>query len=164
MSNKPSEIADCQNDFFVNKVANILRNLPQQVSDPLDKLRFIMRNRTCSFKLKAVHPETVEKILSNLKNSKSCGLDTIDTYCLKLAGQHIIPALTHIINLSIETQQFPTSWKTAKIIPLHKKDDPLNPKNYRPVAILPILSKILEKAALIPIIDYIFVQTIYFHK
>ena len=114
MVNKPSEIADCQNDFFVNKVANIIRNLPQQVSDPLDKLKFLMRNRTCNFKLKAVHPETVEQILSNLKNSKSCGLDTIDTYCLKLAGQHIIPALTHIINLSIETQQFPTSWKTAK--------------------------------------------------
>ena len=81
-------------------------------------------------------------------------MDTIDTYSLKFAGQHIIPALTHIINLSIETQQFPTSWKTAKIIPLHKKDDPLNPKNYRPVVILPILSKVLEKAVFIQIIDY----------
>ena len=154
MMNKPSEIADCQNDFFINKVADIRRNLPPQVSDPLAKLKFLMRNRTCRFKLKAVHPETVEQILSNLKNSKSCGLDSIDTYCLKLAGQHIIPALTHIVNLSIETQQFPTKWKTAKIIPLHKKDDPLNPKNYRPVAILPILSKILEKAVFIQMIDY----------
>ena len=73
---------------------------------------------------------------------------------MKLAGQHIIPAITHIINLSIETQEFPTSWKCAKIIPLHKKDDELNPKNYRPVAILPILSKILEKAVFLQIIDY----------
>ena len=113
-----------------------------------------MRNRTSSFNLKCVHPETVEQILSSLKNSKSCGLDSIDTFSLKLAGQRIIPALTHIINLSILTQQFPTSWKTAKIIPLYKKDDPLSPKNYRPVAILPILSKVLEKAVFLQIVDY----------
>ena len=73
---------------------------------------------------------------------------------MKLAGQNIIPALTHIINLSIETHEFPTFWKIAKIIPLHKKDDELNPKNYRPVAILPILSKILERAVFLQIIDY----------
>ena len=87
-----------------------------------------MRNRTCSFRLKAVHPETVEQILSNLKNSKSSGLDSIDTYCLKLAGQNIIPSLTHIINLSIETHEFPTCWKIAKIIPLHGHQPSPSPK------------------------------------
>ena len=154
MINKPREIADCQNNFFIQKVAQIRENLPPQVSDPLAKLKSLMRTRTCSFKLRSVHPDTVENILSNLKNSNSCGLDSVDTYSLKLAGQHIIPALTHIINLSIETQQFPTSWKVAKIIPLFKKEDPLSPKNYRPVAILPILSKVLEKAIFLQIIDY----------
>ena len=68
-------------------------------------------------------------------DSKSSGLDSIDTLILKLAGPNIFPALTHIINLSIATQQFPSSWKIAKVIPLFKKDNPLNPKNYRPVAI-----------------------------
>ena len=152
--NKPSEIADCQNNFFITKVSQIRANLPPQVSDPLAKLKFLMRNRTSSFNLKCVHPETVEEILSSLKNSNSSGLDSIDTFSLKLAGQRIIPALTHIINLSIVTQQFPTSWKTAKIIPLYKKDDPLSPTNYRPVAILPILSKVLEKAVFLQIVDY----------
>ena len=46
-------------------------------------------------------------------------------------------------------------WKTAKVIPLFKKEDPLSPANYRPVAILPILSKILEKAIFIQIIQYL---------
>ena len=136
MINKPSEIADTQNEYFINKVSQIRANLPQQVSDPLAKLKFLMRNRTCLFRLKCVHPDTVEQILSTLKNSKSCGLDSIDTFALKLAGQSIIPVLTHIINLSIVTHQFPTYWKTAKIIPLYKKEDALNPKNYRPVAIM----------------------------
>ena len=152
--NKPSEIADCQNEYFVNKVQQIRDNLPGQVSDPLTKLRFLMRNRHSSFTLQAVHPDTVGKILASLKNSKSCGLDTIDTFSLKLAAPYITPALTHIVNLSIATQTFPTMWKTAKVIPLYKKDDPLNPKNYRPVAILPIISKILEKSVFIQIIQY----------
>ena len=154
MLNKPSEIADCQNNFFLNKVKQIRENLPAQTADPLDKLRFLMRNRSCSFQLSSVHPDTVEQILASLKNSKSCGLDTIDTFTLKLAGPYILPAITHIVNLSIATQSFPTMWKTAKVIPLFKKEDPLNPQNYRPVAILPILSKILEKDIFIQIMEY----------
>ena len=135
MINKPSEIADCQNNYFINKVSQIRENLPHQVSDPLSKLKYLMKDRKCSFQLKSIHPDTIELILSNLKNSKSSGLDSIDTFILKLAEPNIIPALTNIINLSIGTQQFPSSWKIAKVIPLFKKDNPLNPKNYRPVAI-----------------------------
>ena len=71
MINKPSEIADCQNEFFINKVSQIRNNLPPEVSDPLAKLKFLMRNRKCSFKLKSVHPDTVEQILSCLKNSRN---------------------------------------------------------------------------------------------
>ena len=154
MVNKPREIADFQNDFFINKVSKIRENLPPPVSDPLAKLRSIMENRSSSLKLRCIHPDKVEQILSNLKNSKSCGLDGIDTFSLKLAGQLLIPPITHIINLSIETHQFPSSWKVAKIIPLFKKGDPLNPKSYRPVASLPILSKVLEKAVFLQVMDY----------
>ena len=59
-----------------------------------------------------------------------------------------------MINLSILHCQFPSQWKVAKIIPLHKKDDHLNPKNYRPVAILPVLSKILERVVFFQISQY----------
>ena len=59
----------------------------------------------------------------------------------------IAPALAHIINLSIRTSIFSDIWKYAKVIPLLKSSvcDPLLPKSYRPVALLPILSKIMEK-------------------
>ena len=53
------------------------------------------------------------------------------------------------------TCTFPKNWKTAKVIPLHKKEDKNNPKNYRPVALLPILSKILEKAIFLQTIRYL---------
>ena len=81
-----------------------------------------MAGRSCSFKLAAVHPEEVEKIISKLKNSSSFGLDLIDTKIIKLIKQEIVPALTHVINLSISSKKFPDCWKSAKIIPLHKKE------------------------------------------
>ena len=102
-----------------------------------------------------MHPDEVEKILSSLSNSTSFGLDMIDTFIIKLAKEDILPAITHIINLSISTKVFPTLWKKSKIIPLHKKEDTLNPKNYRPVAIIPILSKILERVIFNQMVAYI---------
>ena len=111
------------------------------VSDPLNKLRSLMTNRSCSFTLHAVHPDEVAKLISDLKNTNSVGLDLIDTKIIKLIQAEIVPALTHVVNLSISTQEFPAFWKSSKIIPLHKKDDLLNPKNYRPVAIYPYFLK-----------------------
>ena len=74
-------------------------------------------------------PHDVEKIVAGLSNSSSFGLDNNDTYSIKLVKTEIVPALTHIINLSNSSQEFPRCWKSSKIIPLHKKEDLLNPKN-----------------------------------
>ena len=114
-----------------------------------------MEGRTCTFSLKSVFPDEIEAIVRNLKNSSSTGMDDMGTSVIKLALPHILPAITHIINLSIETLTFPDTWKVAKVIPLHKKDDPLLPKNYRPVALLPVLSKILEKVVYSQVVDYL---------
>ena len=103
----------------------------------------------------AVPPEQVEKIISSLSNSSAFGLDQIDTSIVKLVKGEIVPAITHIINLSITTRKFPTTWKKTKVVPLHKKEDQLNPKNYRPVAIVPILSKILERVIFNQMVQYL---------
>ena len=152
---KSVEVAKCQNQFFLNKVKLIRESMPPPISDPLAKLDHLMQNRRCYFSFHAVHPEEVEKIISGLKNTSSVGLDFIDTKIIKLIKHEILPALTHIINLSISEQQFPDSWKKIKVIPLHKKGDILDPKNYRPVAIIPILSKVLERVMFNQIIKYL---------
>ena len=64
---------------------------------------------------------------------------------VRVAAPVIAGPLHHIVTLSIMQQRFPGSWKCAKVLPLHKKLDPLHKKNYRPVAILSPLSKVLEK-------------------
>ena len=90
-----------------------------------------------------------------MNNTNASGLDQIDTSVIKLIKAEILPAVTHIVNFSITTGKFPSVWKRTKIVPLHKKDDRLDPKNYRPVAIVPILSKILERVVFNQMIEYL---------
>ena len=64
---------------------------------------------------------------------------------LKLAAREITGSLTHVLNNSIRTTVFPTQWKHAKVIPIYKSDSSLDVSNYRPISILPVLSKIIER-------------------
>ena len=115
------------------------------LGDPLSKMKEAMRGRNCNFHLQIVSVEDVQKIISSLKNSSATGVDFIDARTIKLSAHIIAPVLTHIVNLSITTSTFPTIWKYAKAIPLLKSpdSDPLLSKSYRPVALLPVLSKVV---------------------
>jgi len=67
-------------------------------------------------------------------------------FIIKICNDFFSYYLSKIINISFITGVFPQLCKTAKVIPIFKKDDPLNVKNYRPISLLPIFSKIFEKA------------------
>ena len=79
----------------------------------------------------------------------------IDSKIIKLAKHQLVPVITHIVNLSTKSQKFPESWKRSKVIPLHKKDEVTYPKNYRPVSLLPVLSKVLERVIFEQMISYL---------
>ena len=152
----PSRLADIQNKYYIEKVRTIRRGLQGQDRDPLQVLRNTLQGNQASFTTKAVTPEQVDKIIRDLKNSKASGVDNLDTYILKLVRKKIVPSVCHILNLSIQSNKFPTKWKIAKVVPLYKgKGSKLEPKNYRPVAILPILSKVLERAMFHQLVYYI---------
>ena len=100
-----------------------------------------------SFTLGPITSEFVSKTINQLKPNKATGLDKLISACmLKDAVTVITPSLTQLFNLSIQTKTFPTIWKNARIMPIHKSGDTQNPSNYRPISILPSISKILEKA------------------
>ena len=67
---KPIEITSEMNCYFINKIKSIVKNLPRSQYDPSILTQKIMRNRKCTFALHAVHPDVVDKIISNLKNSR----------------------------------------------------------------------------------------------
>ena len=151
---KPYELSNIMNKYFIDKIQAHVSNLDPPLSDPIDPIRKLMQNKTCSLTFSPVHPDQVDEIICSLKSSSSCGLDNIDAKILKLGKHQLLPAITHIINLSISTQTYPMKWKMAKVIPLHKKKNEICPENYRPVSLLSTVSKICEKAIFIQLVKY----------
>jgi hypothetical protein len=88
----------------------------------------------------------VEKQLKNLKKRKAAGVDQIPPGMLKDAASVLAGPLTFLINLSLRTSTVPRDWKVSRVIPLHKGGTK-DMTNYRPISILPVISKILERAA-----------------
>ena len=87
----------------------------------------------------AVHE--VAKFITTLKSKKSMGPDNITPYLLKIALPYIVESLTYVYNLCIEQNIFPTALKNAKVVPLPKTNDLSDPSNYRPISLLPVISK-----------------------
>ena len=85
------------------------------------------------------------KELKQLKRQKATGVDDLPPGVLKDVREYIADPLCHIINLSIETATIPTKWKIAKLIPIYKSGSVKLPDNFRPISVLPVLSKLLEK-------------------
>ena len=89
--------------------------------------------------------QEVRDQLQSLKTNKATGHDGIGPRMLKEAGMSIVPSLTSLINLSLSTSKVPLEWKKAQVIPIYKKNNASDPNNYRPVSILPTISKLAER-------------------
>ena len=87
----------------------------------------------------------VGKCISTIANNKPTGRDNISPCFLKLTLSCIVEPLTYIYNLSIQKNVFPTVLKKAKVIYLPKVKDLSEPNNFRPISILPLLSKPIER-------------------
>ena len=90
-----------------------------------------------------------------MPENKAVGLDRLPGRLLRAAAPCISQPLTFIINLSLKTGKFVTEWKHAKVLPLHKSGPTVETNNYRPISILPILSKLLERFVHTSFTDYL---------
>ncbi len=92
--------------------------------------------------------QDVRKLVMDSKTT-SCELDPIPTELLKQCIDTILPVLTKMINLSLQSGTFPEEWKMALVIPLIKKFGlELIFSNFRPVSNLPFISKFTERAVI----------------
>ena len=89
--------------------------------------------------------ETVLKLLQNLGEKKAADLDNLSSKFLKDGTTVLAKRVSQIFNLSIKYSIFPFDCKTAKLKPLFKKGSRTDPKNVRPISLLPLVSKIIEK-------------------
>ena len=108
-----------------------------------------------NFIIKSIPKVFVEKELRALCRNKATGLHELPPGLLKDCAAHISGPLCNIINLFIESGTVPSVWKAAKVTPIFKSGNYELPENYRPVSVLPVLLKILEKAVHRQLIDFL---------
>ena len=89
--------------------------------------------------------ETVLKLLQNLDENKAAGLDNLSGKFLKDGATVLVKPISQIFKLSVKYSLFPSDCKIAKLKPLFKKGSKIDPKNYRPISLLPLVSKVIEK-------------------
>ena len=134
-------IADGFNSFYVNVGPTLAKNIPQVNKEPSS---FIKRSYNHLMHTEPVTSEELCKIIVNLKLG-SAGYDNISSKIFKTTAGHCLSPLLHVCNLSLTTGIFPQELKIARVIPVYKNEDPLLFSNYRPVSVLPVMSKVLEK-------------------
>ena len=98
----------------------------------------------CPEQLLCDEDDVLEMLLS-LDTTKSSGPDGISATMLKQTAVSIAPGITKLMNESIRSGNFPNAWKTSSIVPIPKGNNHTSVSNYRPISLLPILSKLLEK-------------------
>ena len=108
-------------------------------NDPMKELRSFLSfkgNLKNKFRFEMIDPEEMKKLIKRMKGKKACGLDWICGFSLKAAASLLNTELAFLINLSLKTGKFASSWKIAKVLPGFKnKGSKFDAKFYRPLSI-----------------------------
>ena len=107
------------------------------------------------FSLPETNEEEVGNELTKLNARKATGIDCIPSKILKISALLMAPLLAFLINLCFSTSKVPEIWKTARITPLFKSGDKKVFNNYRPISVLPIMNKIMEKLVYKSLLKYL---------
>ena len=120
-------------------------DMDQQITTNFDYASFDFKNETVS---------SINKLIDSIKKDVATGIDCIPAKILKDSKHTISPILCDLINKSYKTKTFPDILKIASIKPIFKSGDKNKISNYRPISILPVLSKIFERSAAMQLVQY----------
>ena len=138
----PKDIAEGFNDYF----SNIGPELANEIES--SNINFEMYAINAKSEFTAFKPVIVNHVyrpLLGLSSNKATGIDKISCKIIKLAAPVISDSLALILNQCMTLSCFPDEWKTAKVVPLYKNGQRNIPGNYRPISVLPAISKIMER-------------------
>ena len=137
------------NEFYTTVASKLVEKLPKSFNKFGKKFveNFYSSKgvKPNSYSLSVVSESKVLKYLNALSVDKATGLDAIPSRFVRDSASIIVCPITHIINLSIIQGVVPDDLKSARVVPLFKKNDKTEVGNYRPVSILSIISKVVEK-------------------
>ncbi|CAH2083596.1 unnamed protein product [Euphydryas editha] len=140
----PQAICEHFNIFFAEIGIFLASQLPSQKPNAsTNSVQPNNINKLTKFEFTTV--EEVKLIINNLKSNSSKGIDGISVKAIKCLKDPISECLTNCINRCLQEGYFPDSLKLAKITPIYKSGPKDDPGNYRPISVLPVVSKIFEK-------------------
>ena len=138
----PTQIANRFCEYFTNIGPNLAKSIP--ASDKSHR-SFLNGGFINSFFLQSASEQEVTEICSSFQSGTAPGYDSISMNVVKESFNLICAPLTYIINLSLNSGVVPQEMKIARVIPLFKSGDKSLFTNYRPVSVLPVFSKFLER-------------------
>ena len=148
-----SAIASYFNDFFTNIGSSLADRIPPPDPNFTSPLKSF--NIPSTMFLAPTSSDEVDKLVKKMKASTTTGHDGISSSLLKAVLPEINSTLIHIFNLSLSTGVVPSQLKIAKVVPIYKAGDSHHFNNYRPISILPSISKVLERIIYNRIFDFI---------
>ena len=151
LSFDPKTNAEIFKDFCSNLANNLVKKLPtpppqinmEKQQSIITTKKLNLRGKNLSFA--PVAPATILKLLKQLNPAKSAGIDNLTGKFLKEGAPVLASPITDLVNLSISLSLFPDDCKIAKLKPIYKREAKTKPKNYRPISLLPLLSKMIER-------------------
>ena len=152
-----NEIANEFNIYFIS-IGHSLSEKNQSIHSSEE---YLGQKSNTVFKFTVVNEECIDKTIKKLKSKSNTGYDNILDKLIKHARTILVKPLTLLANQIIHTGEFPRQLKIARVKPLYKKGDESSFSNYRPISLLPSISKFLEKIMAEQLVDY-FTTTIYF--
>ena len=145
-------IAEKFNDFFINVGPNLAASI--NTKDKNDFTSYLTQKIEHTFNFEHVSVNDISKIISKFEPKTSTGHDNISMKVFKRIAPSLLEPLACIINQSLSLGIFPRSLKIAKVIPLFKKENDKIVHNYRPISLLPVISKVFEKCVFNQLYDY----------
>ncbi len=151
----PKQVGEIFNEYFITVVDQIgitedieglsIHDICEKYSDHPSVCSIANKHHGKSFAFTHISVTEMTKMLKHVNPKKATGFDQFPPKLLHAAGSVLAPSLTSLVNYTITCCQFPEDLKCAELSPVFKKDDVLDKTKYRPLSILPCISKILER-------------------
>ena len=135
----PKIIAEAFNDYFIN-----IGTVDKPINDQYT--RYLHNKPHCNLIFHSITKDSVMQIIDGLKPKSSTGVDNISNKLLRSAKTFIVAPLTIIINQMFQVGKFLDLLKISKVLPIYMEDNDSLFSNYRPISLLPSVSKFFERA------------------
>ena len=137
-------IASSMNEYFCSIGNKLSEKIPNK-ANPLLSGEYPFETPPLSFSFSAIMTDKLSSTLNKMKTSHGSGHDGIASFYLKIAMPVVGGSLCDLFNKSLFAGKFPEDWKIARIAPIFKSGAKDDRSNYRPISVLPFMSRLFEK-------------------